>query len=418
MRTASDRRPGVLGGVFSTPAVLIKSPNKPDVAETESRNRVPAPSAKHPAAAGTPDAWCMSKTYGRRSENPTPCLASETAPPHASRPDDAKRAHAKSMQSSCLASWCSAISSQNPSFVYRCSNPHAAPHCFPDGAFETTPSGLHVNGVDRLYIELPDTDSSGSPRVTIMRRECDTALYAPKMWGMSESSGFAVADNAQLRLYSRCDEKNPSATLATPAAIKCVASSRHTLATGHEDGVRLWLLPNLTPLGHLRAGAVRSVALSSDGIQVVVHNDAIAWQTSVWNTQSMACVREIACNSYYFDDVRHELIFFVRFSGFEYLDWIGRLKRNGHLKFEAALDTGYKRIYVPARNEYLSIGYDQSVIVSALSDKASCFLAYPHPFGEELIGDIIVSRDGRWLAVLLERGDVLMWDLAATKPPS
>jgi hypothetical protein len=35
------------------------------------------------------------------------------------------------------------------------------------------------------------------------------------------------------------------------------------------------------------------------------------------------------------------------------------------------------------------------------------------------IRDVVtVSRDGRWLAVLLERGDVLLWDLAAIKPSS
>ena len=66
--------------------------------------------------------------------------------------------------------------------------------------------------------------------------------------------------------------------------------------------------------------------------------------------------------------------------------------------------------------KHIGVDVDGTIhLISSDSSDPDVVLAENKSFGDQELGDITMSSDGRWVVVLLTKGDLLFWDLSAPR---
>ena len=183
---------------------------------------------------------------------------------------------------------------------------------FPSGAFQHGGvGGIYVEGVERLRVELPSTGSDVGVRVWYLddrRNRFEGNDYAL----LAATDGHVIYDR-DLQIFVNANDAIAYAKVTPPKPVYCAAASHNTLATGHEDCVRLWSLPDLGHKGELKAESISRLRWSSDGDYLAGADLFGHSLIKMWKLPEPEAIWSMEGENFEFESKQSDLAFVVRF---------------------------------------------------------------------------------------------------------
>jgi hypothetical protein len=303
-----------------------------------------------------------------------------------------------------------------PTYTIVCPHTNRDPWSFLPGALNVSRTGIHVNGKDRFFIELPKIGSDAALHTTMLpphaQGDKTTTLHC---CGMRATQGY-VLYSEYIQLFTNIADKTPLADIRSAPFSACGACSTDLFATGHRDGTRLWSLPDLQLSAHIpNTRPIENVGLSENSKCLIVRSpDRTA---DLWDLTSIICVKTLECDNYFFDD-RRDNILCLNFINTGYPDSECRLKRytfEGILLNVCLLPYHYISAYLPNPGLY-NFWTEKNVsrFIDDTNEVLLCNMRLALDFSwTTLPAEIATSQDGRWIIILTNCGDVLIWDVYA-----
>ena len=301
-----------------------------------------------------------------------------------------------------------------PSWTHHCRNKPSDDHVFPCGAFQHVGvDGIYIEGVERLRVELPSMGSDVGIKVRYMdHREnrferSDYALLAT-------SDGHVVYDT-DIQVFVNSNDTSAYAKVTPPKPVYCAAASDHTLATGHEDCVRLWSLPGLAFKGELNAKSICRLRWSPGGDYLVGADMFGHSLMKMWKLPDSEPIWSMEGETFEFDSKQGELAFIVRFhDGMPLDDQLVILSPFSLTTRARQISSFYTATVNAMPGKHVGVDVDGTIyLVSSDLSEPDIVVAEKRLFVDHDLGGITMSSDGRWVVGLLSKGDLLFWDLSA-----